>query len=198
MRVTRRDIRQLHRTVFNLSAASNLASVLLVVLAAVAWWPAVQKIRAFGETIDYSGLEALGPTVVERLQEYNPIFWWLAIIIGTLLLVYVLYALVMAIQRRLRRKLVRQATISGLVQQLSEPAREVLSWAWHDRREPISVGILQQALIQMHGGRASRIALAREHAAALAPAQGEPEAPARELPGVDKTDDKTLAPTPKM
>ena len=194
MRVTRRDIRLLRRTVFNLSAASNLASVLIVVLAAVAWWPAVQKIRAFGETIDYSGLQALGPTVVERLQEYNPIFWWLAIIIGTLLLVYVLYALVMAIQRRLRRKLVRQITISGLAQQLSEPAREVLAWAWHDRREPISVGILQQTLTQMHSGRASRIALAREHAAALALAQDEPEMPGREQP----EGDKTLAPTPKM
>lgn len=185
MRVTRRDTALLRRSLLNLTALHKILAALIVLAALLAWWPAMGALRAFGNDLDYSGLQALGPQTVALLQEYNPAFWWAMTVLVTLFIVYVLYGLITAMQRRVRHKIVRGATVAFLAHELSDAGREVLDWAWRDRREPITVGVLQQALLECSRGRAGKIALAREHAAALAP---QPDAPA----------EKPLARSPEM
>ena len=50
---------------------------------------------------------------------------------------------------------------------LSPGAVQVLQWSWQDRREPITVGVLQRTQRQLQNGRAARIELAERHAALL-------------------------------
>jgi len=52
---------------------------------------------------------------------------------------------------------------------------QVVQWSWHNRREPITVGVLQRALRELQSGRAARIELASRHAALLDAAAGSRE-----------------------
>lgn len=177
LHVTRRDVALVRRTLLHLTAAHKITCAVVIVLSALIWWFVLQRLLVFGQGIDYSGLHALGA----QLQQYNPFFWWAIVALGTLLIIYLLYGFTVRARHRVRRKLVSRTIVERLASDMSPAGLEVLNWAWQDRREPINVGVLQQAYSEMRGDRADKITLARQHAALLeasrpAPAPDEPVA----------------------
>ena len=164
---TSRDHALLRSTLFRLTAAKKMLCVVVVVLVGLLWYDLLNRLMAFGRGIDYSGLHGLGVQTVALLQQYNPFFWWAVVALCTLIIAYFLYSFVDSSLKRVRLKLVDEEIVGALATQLSEPAREVLRWAWHDRREPITVGDLQRAADEMRRGRATKISLGRRHAALL-------------------------------
>lgn len=164
---TAKDISLLRNTVLKLTAAPKLTAVVVVAVALLVWYVLLKRLVAFGQGIDYSGLHALGAHTVNLLQQYNPFFWWAVVALGTLLIIWLLYGFVQALQKRSRLALVAETVIVRLASELSQPAREVLRWVWHDARYPITVGDLQRTLGELRAGRAAKIVLARRHAALL-------------------------------
>lgn len=167
LQVTRQDVALVRRTLHHLTAAQKITCVAVIVVAAIIWWKVAQRLLSFGRSVDYSGLHALGAQTVTLLKQYNPFFWWGLIVLGTLLLIYILYGFVISTQQRVRRKMLDRETVERLSTQLSTSAIEVLNWAWIDRRHPITVGNLQQAYNEMRSDRANKITLARQHEAYL-------------------------------
>lgn len=157
----------LRNTLLKLTATQKIICAVVIVVVALVWYDLLNRLVAFGRTIDYSGLLALGVQAVALLQQYNPFFWWAVVGLGTLIIAYFLYGFVRSTQRAARNRLVNEETVVMLATELSQPGREVLRWAWQDRRDPISVGDLQRAYTEMREGRAAKITLARRHAAAL-------------------------------
>src|SRR5699024_1981897 len=155
------------RALRRLTAAQKLLCAVVILIAALVWWTAVTALLAYGKEIDYSGLQALGTRTVNLLQQYNPFFWWGLVALVTLLAIYLLYGFVAATQRNVRGKLVTSTTVQQLGTQLSPGGLQVFGWAWENRREPITVGVLQRTLAEMRGGRAARISLVRQHQAIL-------------------------------
>ncbi|MCC2596273.1 hypothetical protein LKR43_07960 [Pusillimonas sp. MFBS29] len=164
---TRQDRSLFRNTLLKLTAAQKIFCVVVIVVIALIWYRLLNRLLAYGHNIDYSGLQVLGARTLALLEQYNPFFWWAVVALCTLIIAYFLYRFVLGMQRSARARLVDEATVSQLVSQLSEPAREVLRWAWQDRRDPLTVGDLQRAYNEIRSGRASKIALARRHAAVL-------------------------------
>lgn len=167
LQVTRGDVTLVRRTLHHLTATQKITCAVVIVVAALVWWSILKRLLAFGRGIDYSGLQVLGTQTITLLQQYNPFFWWGVVALGTLLLVYILYGFVVSTQHRVSRKLLSRSTVQQLSTQLSESGLEVLNWAWQDRRNPMTVGNLQQTLVEMRSNRASKITLARQHEALL-------------------------------
>lgn len=167
LQVTRHDVALVRRTLWRLTAAQKITCAVVIVVTALVWWNVLNRLLAFGRGIDYSGLHALGAQAVTLLQQYNPFFWWGVIALVSLLIVYILYGFVVGTQQRVRRKLLTRSTVEHLASQLSGAGLEVLNWAWHDRRNPLSVGDLQRTLAEMQSDRANKITLARQHDALL-------------------------------
>lgn len=164
---TRQDGALLRNTLLKLTAVQKILCTVVILAVILIWYDLLNRLIKFGHGVDYSGLHALGVQTVEFLNLYNPFFWWAIVILCTLIIVYFLYRFVQRSQRRVRSKLVSAQTIIELSTRLSESAREVLRWAWNDRRDPITVGDLQRAAYEIRNGRVRKINLAREHAAAL-------------------------------
>ncbi|TEA77049.1 hypothetical protein [Allopusillimonas ginsengisoli] len=164
---TRQDQSLLRNTLLKLTATQKIISVVVVAVVALVWYNLLNRLIAFGQGIDYSGLSALGVEAVALLQQYNPFFWWGVVLLCTLIIAYFLYSFVQSTRQSVRSKLVDEPTIAMLADELSESALEVLRWAWNDQRQPISVGDLQLAAAELRNGRAGKIELARSHAALL-------------------------------
>lgn len=164
---TRHDDSLLRNALLKLTATQKIICTVVIAVVALVWYDLLNRLVAFGHGIDYSGLHAFGPQAVELLKQYNPFFWWAVVALCTLIIAYFLYRFVRSSQRQVRSKLVSAEMFDELVTQLSEPAREVLRWAWHDRRDPVSVGDLQHTARELRARRAAKINLAREHAQAL-------------------------------
>lgn len=167
LQVTRGDVTLVRRTLHHLTATQKITCAVVIVVAALIWWSVLNRLLAFGRGIDYSGLQVLGTQTITLLQQYNPFFWWGVVALGTLLLVYILYGFVVSTQQRVSRKLLNRNTVERLSTQLSESGLEVLNWSWQDRRNPMTVGNLQQTYVEMRSNRASKITLARQHEALL-------------------------------
>jgi len=182
---TRADASRLRNTVLRLTAATRVFTVGVVVIVAIVWWFLLHRLIAFGRDLDYSGLEAMGGQVAAIVKQYNPFFWWAIVALCTLIIAYFLFGFVGAMNRRASARRVDAATVAGLASDLSPPALQVLQWSWQNRREPITVGVLQRAHHELQAGRAARIELAQRHGAlldtALAPSDA-PEAPRAPLP----------------
>ena len=178
---TRQDAALLRNTLLKLTAAQKALCVAVVVLVALIWYNLLNRLVAFGRDIDYGGLHALGVRTIALLKQYNPFFWWAVVALCTLIIAYFLYGFVQSTQRRVRMKQVSEETVAMLAQQLSEPALEVLRWVWADRRNPITVGDLQQTAREINYGRAAKITLVRRHAALIAPPSTAP-LPEKTLP----------------
>jgi len=164
---TRADAALLRNTVLKLTAVSRVFTVIVILLAALIWWFLLHRLIAFGRNLDYSGLDALGTQVAAFVQQYNPFFWWAVVALCTLIIAYFLYGFARSMNRRAKARRVSAEQISELARRLSPPALRVLQWSWHNRREPITVGVLQRAFHELTFGRAARIQLAEEHAALL-------------------------------
>lgn len=169
-RPTRADAALLRNTVLKLTAATRVFTAVAVVLTVLVWWHLLRRLVAFGKGLDYSGLEALGAQVKSLVQQYNPFFWWAVVALCTLIIAYFLYGFVDAMNRRASARRVSADLIAQLANRLSPSAVQVIEWSWQNRREPISVGVLQHALRELSNGRAARIELAEQHAALLATA----------------------------
>ena len=165
--VIRQDRTILRTTLLRLTATQNIVCIVGVLIVAWLWYIAASRIHAFGLSLNYDGLQAFGPQAITLLKQYSPFFWWALIIALTLIIAYFLYGLVQNTRRTGRLKLVSTQTVQTLVQHLSPQGREVLSWAWRDRREPIRIGDLQRAYSELGAGRHGKIIQAREHAALL-------------------------------
>lgn len=178
-RGTPQDHAVLRSTLLKLTATQKILCTVVVVLVALVWYYVLNRVIDFGEKMDYTGLQVLGTEAISFLQRYNAFFWWALVALCTLLIIYLLAGFVQSSRQRVRTKIVGAATFQALVSQLSEPGREVLRWAWQDRSRPVNVGILQHTAAELRSGRASKIALSRQHAdildetspQALAPSQ---------------------------
>ncbi len=166
-RPTRADAALLRNTVLKLTAATRVVTVVVVLLVALVWWFLLHRVIAFGRDLDYSGLNALGPQIMAFVKQYNPFFWWAVVALGTLIIAYFLWGFVESMNRQARARRVDADLIAQLVSRLSPSGIEVLKWSWSNRREPITVGVLQQTRAEMASGRAGKIALAEQHAALL-------------------------------
>lgn len=174
---TRRDQALLRNTLLKLTATQKILCVVVIAVVILVWYDLLNRLVAFGKGIDYSGLHALGVAAVALIQQYNPFFWWGVVALCTLIIAYFLNSFVQSTRQSVRAKLVDEATIAMLADELSEPALEVLRWTWSDLRHPISVGDLQRAALELRTGRAQKIGLARNHANILGvvPAQATPD-----------------------
>ncbi len=168
---TRPTIRQdrtlLRSTLLRLTATQKLLCAVGVLAVAWLWYVVAGRILAFGRSLDYDGLQAFGPQATALLKQYSPFFWWALVIALTLIIAYFLYGLVQSSQRAIRLRIVSTDTVRALARQLSPEGREVLLWAWRDRREPLRIGDLQRAHAELGAGRHGKIVQAREHAALL-------------------------------
>lgn len=164
---TRSDAAHLRSTILRLTAAIRAATVIMIALVALCWWFLLHRVIAFGKGLDYSGLDALGGQIATLVRQYNPFFWWAVVALCTLIIAYFVYGLVQAMNRRASNRQVRADTVASLAERLSPAAVQVLRWSWQNRREPITVGVLQRALDELRSGRAARIELAERHAQLL-------------------------------
>lgn len=171
---TRSDAAHLRNTILRLTAAARVATVAIVAAVVLAWWWLLHRLIAFGKGLDYSGLEAFGGQIATFVKQYNPFFWWAIVALCTLIIAYFLYGFVGAMNRRASSRRVSADIVAALVGRLSAPAVQVLQWSWQNRREPITVGVLQRALRELQAGRAGRIELAERHAALLEAATERP------------------------
>jgi len=166
-RTTAQDQAALRSTLLKLTATQKILCTVVVAVVAIVWYDLLTRMIAFGERVDYSGLQALGGDAIAFLQRYNAYFWWALVALCTLIIFYLLVGFVRASAERARGKIITAETFDGLVSQLSEPARDVLRWAWHDRSHPVTVGVLQRAAAEMKSGRAGKIELSRHQARSL-------------------------------
>jgi hypothetical protein len=165
---TRQDGHLLRSTLLKLTAAQKIICTVVIAVVVLIWYDLLNELVAFGHTVDYSPLHSvLGARIVAMLTQYNPYFWWAVVALGTLIIAYFLTLFVHSTQRHVRTKLVDAPIVNTLARQLSTPAKEVLLWAWQDRRDPITVGDLQRASNELRSGRFDKISLARDHAGAL-------------------------------
>lgn len=160
---TRQDDALLRNALLKLTAAQKITCVVAIIVVALIWYDLLNRLVAFGHDLDYSGLHALGPQAIEFIQHYNPFFWWGVVALCTLIIAYFLFRYVRGSREKVRSKLVSAEMFTELVQQLSEPAKEVLRWAWQDRRDPVTVGDLQRTAHELRARRAAKITLARQH-----------------------------------
>jgi len=166
-RTTAQDQAALRSTLLKLTATQKILCTVVVAVVAIVWYDLLTRMIAFGDRVDYSGLQALGGDAIAFLQRYNAYFWWALVALCTLVIVYLLLGFIRVSSERTRGKIVSADTFDGLVSQLSEPARDVLRWAWHDRSQPVTVGVLQRAAEELRSGRAGKIELSRHQARSL-------------------------------
>lgn len=173
-RASPQDQAVLRSTLLKLTATQKILCTVVVAVVAIVWYDLLTRLVAFGDQVDYSGLQALGGDTIAFLQRYNSYFWWALVALCTLIIAYLLVGFVQASRAKVQAKIVAGDTFHSLVTQLSEPARDVLRWAWQDRRQPVTVGVLQRAAAELKWGRSGKIDLARQQAQLL----GEPAASA--------------------
>jgi len=164
---TPQDTAVLRSTLLKLTATQKILCIAVIMVVAFIWYVLLHRLIAFGDQVDYSSLQGLGGEAVAFLHRYNPFFWWALVVLCTLLIVYLLFGFVQSSLRRVQGKIVPFDTFHALVGQLSEPARDVLRWAWLDRSQPVTVGVLQRTASELRSGRAGKIELSRHQARIL-------------------------------
>ena len=164
---SRRDHALLGRILLKLTATPRILSAILVVVIALLWYDALNRLLAFGNGIDYAGNHIMGAEATALLQRYNPYFWGALVTLCSLLLAYITWLVVRAILARGRLKPVDPVSFQQLADQLSPDALDVLLWAWQTRDEPLRVGDLMQTRDELSAGRANRLHRAAEQLAIL-------------------------------
>ncbi|HUH88242.1 MAG TPA: hypothetical protein VL003_09355 [Pusillimonas sp.] len=176
---TPQDHAILRSTLLKLTATQKILCTVVVAVVALVWYVLLNRLVAFGARMDYSGLQVLGAEATAFLQRYNAFFWWALVALCTLIIAYFLVGFVQSRRQHVRGKIVSADTFQALAGQLSEPAREVLRWAWQDRSRPVTVGVLQHAAAELRSGRAAKIVLARQQAQILGATTPDTLAPER-------------------
>lgn len=166
-RAAPQDLSVLRSALLKLTATQKILCTVVVAVVVIVWYYLLTRLIAFGAGVDYSGLKALGGESIAFLQRYNSFFWWALVALCTIIIAYFLVGFVQSSRERVRAKIVSADTFQNVATQLSEPARDVLRWAWQDRRQPVTVGVLQRTAAELRSGRASKIELARAQARLL-------------------------------
>ena len=176
------DHKLLRNLIFQLSLPSIVTAVILVILVGIFWISGFKKILSFGNAIDYTNLNLFGEQASLLIQQNNQYFWWAVCILCSLIIIWILQAIVRAIFSKARYKLVPPKFFEQLRQGLSTPALDVLLWAWPERDEPLRLGDLILAKTELRNGRSTRLKTALEQRQALEAARDyKPEA-SNELP----------------
>ena len=164
-----------------LTATPNIICAAIVVVLVLITYHLLGRLVSFGRNIDYSAL-GLSVQATELIQQYQPIFWWAIAIVIALFVASMLYRFVKASYGRAQHRVVNTDDFMQLMRQLSPEAKDVLAWAWEDRRYPVTVGVLQRTIGELNAGRAGKIHLARAQAQALQTPNtpSEPEIPPAE------------------
>src|SRR5699024_934971 len=115
VKVTRHDVQLTRRHLRRLTLPQKLHSLIIVVVGLLLAWLLSLRLLQFGKTVDYQGLQALGPKTVSLLQQYNAIFWWAAIGLLVLFILYLIYGLVRRNARRAQGKLMQQTAAITLI-----------------------------------------------------------------------------------
>lgn len=157
----------LRRILLKLTATSRILAAALVVVVALLWYDALNRLLAFGNGIDYAGNHIVGAEATALLQRYNPYFWGALVAFGSLLLAYLTWLTVRAILARARLRPVDPASFQQLADHLSGATLDVLLWAWQTRDEPLRVGDLMLTRTELSAGRAGRLHRAAEQLAVL-------------------------------
>lgn len=163
----RPDRALLRNTLMRLTMPQKLLSIVVTLVVALIWWPLLQRLVRFGDSIDYSGLHALGSDGLSFIQHYGTYVWWFAGLLCTLLIIYMLYNFVVFTYRLWQQRAVSESTLNTLIPQLSPDACEVIHWTWSERRNPITIGDLQRASHELGCGRFEKIRLAERQATLL-------------------------------
>lgn len=164
---TRADRRLLRQTVHAHTLGLFLAGLLGLVIVLWIWARLAQKLLQFGLHIDFDRLHVAGPEAMAILQRINPWFWWVVVILATLIVLRILFAIGRMLAAQARQRPIRSEAFNRLVHQLSAPALDVLLWAWSTPDEPLCVGDVQQAAHELAAHRASRLQTARAQRKAL-------------------------------
>ncbi|MFV0282819.1 MAG: hypothetical protein ACK5JE_03390 [Castellaniella sp.] len=161
------DLALLRRILLKLTATAKILSAILVVVIALLWYDALNRLLAFGNGIDYAGNRIVGAEATALLQRYNPYFWGALVTLCSLLLAYLTWLAVRAILTRARLRPVDAVSFQQLSGQLSGAGLDVLMWAWQSRDEPLRAGDLMLARNELAAGRAARLHRAAEQLALL-------------------------------
>ncbi len=159
-----RDRHALHKTIFRYTLMSRALATLVVVAVALFWWAAATKIIAFGRTRDYAVFDSLGAEILDWVERYHLFFWWGLVIICSIFIAYFLYVFVVFVHRRSQLTPISAHSVAQLLRELQPGSCEVLAWVWQDRREPITVGVLQRTVQALRHGRYELIKLSQAHA----------------------------------
>lgn len=177
------SLRHLRRLVLRLTAVQKTICAVVIVLVALVAYNLLGRLIAFGRQLDYTSLGNFSQQANELLRQYMPILWWALAAIIALIVIHLLYRFACASHQQAQRRIVNADDFSQLSQQLSPEAKEVLAWAWENRRHPVTVGVLQRTIQELGAGRAGKIHLARLQAEALSDAHPATR-PLREAPPV--------------
>ncbi len=170
---SRQDHILLRKVLLKLTATAKILSTALVVIVALIWYDLLNRLLAFGNGIDYAGNKLMGAESTALLQRYNPYFWWVLVILCTILIAYLAFLLVRAILARSQLRPVDPVSFQLLSEHLSGPALNVLLWAWRQRDEPLRVGDLVLARSELSAGRAARLQQAAWQRTVLENARGQ-------------------------
>src|SRR5690606_35874871 len=97
---TPHDNAVLRSTLLKLTATQKILCTVVVAVVALTWYDLLNRMVAFGDQIDYSGLTVLGGEAVAFLQRYNPFFWWALVALCTLIIAYLLFGFVQSSRQR--------------------------------------------------------------------------------------------------
>jgi len=167
----------LRRLVLRLTATQKIICAVVVVAVALITYHLLGRLVNFGRNIDYGALGGLSVQAIELIKQYLPVFWWVLAIVIAVIVASILYRFAWASHERAQQRIVNADDFAQLMRQLSPEAKEVLAWAWEDRRHPVTVGVLQRTIRELGAGRSGKIHLARTQAQALL-APAEPSEPA--------------------
>jgi len=159
-----RDRHALHKAIFRYTLISRIAAAITVLVVCLIWWAIINRVLRFGRTRDYAAFDTLGPELLAWIQKYNPFFWWGLVVVCSIFILYALYAFVVFLHRRSQHIPISARSLEQLLGELNPASREVLSWVWDDRKNPITVGVLQRTALALRQGRYDLIRLSQEHA----------------------------------
>ncbi|MCB5364624.1 hypothetical protein H0484_12785 [Pusillimonas sp. CC-YST705] len=154
--------------VLRLTATSKIICAVVIIVVAMVAYHLLGSLLSFGKGLDYAALGGFSAQATELAKQYMPLFWWGLAIVIALAVLSILYRYACASHQSAKHRIVNADDFTQLTRQLSPEAREVLAWAWEDRRHPVTVGILQRTIQELRSGRSGKIHLANTHAQALA------------------------------
>lgn len=157
----------LRNILLKLTATAKIAVAVLIVAIALIWYDVLNRLLAFGDSIDFTGNHLVGAEASALLQRYNPYFWGALVALCTIVVAYLAFLVVRGILARARLKTVDAGSVVRLTNELSAPALDVLLWAWQQPDEPLRVADLQLTRDELQAGRATRLQQARAQRSAL-------------------------------